>query len=201
MGSFESQYGDSSNVIVTFPTKYRHDSTDNFYREGTKAVGAEFPVASSLGDNNDVKDVCASELTASGGHTTGDGTPAAAGHLTGNPNLYELRNFYPPFRSEGSIQYGIQVWDDQENLDTSVTGLPIFSPGVSKGILTITDEVNYMYMNWPSKPGFGSGWFTLSLAATQGCQYNGAPVLGYTHKTQITSSGFKNSWLVPLVAE
>ncbi|SEH08473.1 hypothetical protein [Candidatus Venteria ishoeyi] len=93
MGSFESQYGDSSNVIVTFPTKYRHDSTDNFYREGTKAVGAEFPVASSLGDNNDVKDVCASELTASGGHTTGDGTPAAAGHLTGNPNLYELRNF------------------------------------------------------------------------------------------------------------
>jgi len=190
--SYENKDGNLTNLIVTFPTKYRHDSMNNFYREGRDfdLTGIPSPVGRlSLGNDNDTKDVCASQLTLPGGHFLADA------------RLYDGREFYPPFRPEGSIQYGLTVWDDQERRDTTVTGVPIFSPGVPGTVRTITDEVNYMWMMWPTKVGYGTGWFSLNLVPTTGCQYKGAAVLAFAHKTQMKNGAFANSWLDMLATE
>jgi hypothetical protein len=190
-GAYENKNGDLTNLIVTFPTKYRHDSSNNFYRENIAPNSPSGPM--SLGDTNDNRDVCASEMTLVGGHSTGDA------------RLYDNRSFYPPFRPEGSIQYGMTVWDDQEHRVTQTTVNPIFSPlpQFTPTLQTMTDEVNYMWVTWPSSStyDYSSGWFNLGLIATPGCQYAGAPVLAYAHKTQSKANGFVNSWLMPLTTD
>jgi len=45
---------------------------------------------------------------------------------------------------------------------------------------------------------FESGWFEFDLFPRGGCSYNGVPALGFAHKYHQTDSGFSNSWFVPM---
>lgn len=183
--TYENDGTNMTNVIVTFPTKYRHLTKEAYGDPANNRILVR-------ANGSDLGDVCASEMTA----------PALDdGELNGDVRLFDGRYYYPPFRAEssGSIQYGLTTWNDQEVRDTSTTSFPIFSGHTSiQTVKTITDEVNYMFMNWPTKAGFNSGWFNLNLIPTQGCQYAGAPVLAYAHKTQVKNGNFSNSWLVPM---
>jgi hypothetical protein len=189
--TYENDGTNMTNLVVTFPTKYRHLTKEAYGDPTNHRILVRQ-------DGSDAGDVCASEMTA----------PALDdGELHADARLFDGRYYYPPFRAEssGAIQYSMTVWNDQEVRDSSATSFPIFSgrscvPGVDGACTTqtITDEVNYMWINWPTRAGFTSGWFNLGLAATQGCQYAGAPVLAYSHKTQNKAGNFANSWLVPL---
>jgi len=194
-GLYENDGVRKTNVVITFPTKYRHRTLT------TLESPANDPVVRAVDPNDDINaawpaDVCASEHIA----PTLDNGEANASRFTFDGHVY-----YPPFRMErsGSIQYGLGVWDDQERPSTKTSALPVFSgnPG-SSSISTVTDEVNYMWINWPTTAGFHSGWFNMSLTAQPGCQYIGVPALAFAHKTQVDVNGnFVNSWLAPLVRD
>jgi len=198
--SYENDGKNLTNLIVTFPTKYRHMSEHAYFSDTTrnlicdkngdgKADAICIDNSASILDLYDHGDVCASELTAPGGNSNGNAT------------LYDGRFYYPPFRAEesGSVVFGLSSLDNQEHrVSQGTTAFPIFSgfgSGPQSQAQTITDEVNYMWINWP----FASGWSTLTMTPVLGCQYSGVPVLAYAHKTQRDAEGnFINSWLSPL---
>jgi hypothetical protein len=196
--AYENDGKNLTNVIVTFPTKYRHISKEGFMCDNGDpdtlpnnicinglggVVVAGRPVPQDMGD------VCASERTVAGGHAFG------------RADLYDGRWYYPPFRPEtsGSVQYFLASYDDQERTTATPVVIDIFSGGRGQvsGPRAITDEVNYMFVNWP----FSSGWFNLVLTVVPGCQYTGVPVLAYAHKTQVKDGAFVNSLLVPLTKD
>jgi hypothetical protein len=197
-GTYENKDGNITNLIITFPTKYKHDSSVVRRMDTLGEPGGTGPTGEiDLGDSNDVRDVCASMWV-------GD-TNAEYRHALGDPTLYDGRNFYPPFTSEGSVMYKLTVWDDQEHINKSSTVVDIFSPKPTfeDNGKAITEEVNYMWIEWPTSTDydFGSGRYSVEFGVTRGCQYSGVPVLAYAHKTQFKNNGFVNSWLAPLTRD
>lgn len=195
-GLYENDGIRKTNLVVTFPTKYVHRTLSTLERP----VNSNDPVVRVVDPNDDLSmspaDVCASEHIA---------PSLDNGEANASPFTFDGKVYYPPFRMErsGSVVYGIRVWDDQEHPSSKTTIYPVFSgnPG-SSSTPTITDEVNYMWMNWPTTVGFHSGWFNMSLTAERGCQYAGVPALAFAHKTQLDKDGnFINSWLTPLVRD
>jgi hypothetical protein len=177
--TYENDGKNSTNLIVTFPTKYRHLSN-----QGYQALGACKNDRSDYNANGDR--ICIDRTVFNDG-----------GDVCGNG--YTGRYYYPPFRSEqsGSIVRSLSSYDNQENVIGGVAAFDPFSGrfAVAGAPTTITDEVNYMFIpTWP----FAGGWANLGLTAEPGCAYAGVPVLAYAHKTQVTAAGFTNSWLVPL---
>jgi hypothetical protein len=186
--TYESDAKNSTNLIVTFPTKYRHLSNAGYVAKDGKACENDRSDANPSGSGicidatvpNDLGNVCGTTNTVTG-------------------NLLTGRYYYPPFRSEqsGSILRGLASYDNQEHTINSVATINPFSGlvGAAGSLVAITDEVNYMFIpSW----AYPSGWANLTLTAEPGCAYDGVPVLAYAHKTQMAADGFHNSWLVPL---
>ncbi|MDM8548272.1 hypothetical protein QUF61_17410 [Candidatus Venteria ishoeyi] len=179
--TYENDGQNLTNVIITFPTKYRHLSALG-YQAKDKCTG-------SFGD----RDPAGDRMCIENNVLLDDEGDVCGGGLRG-------RYYYPPFRSEqtGSVLRKITSYDNQENVVTSVGSIDPFSGKIFIGQdLAITDEVNYMFVDWP----FTQGWAEVGLTAEVGCQYQGVPVLAYAHKTKPTAAGFSNSWLVPLTKD
>jgi hypothetical protein len=106
------------------------------------------------------------------------------------PTAAELAGalYTPPFRTNGTVEYQLTSYDNQEN--SLVTGT-IFSGGTVETKLLYA-EVNYLIPDW----AYESGWYNLALAAVPGCNYAGLPTLGMAHKYFATTTGTSNSMLV-----
>lgn len=113
-------------------------------------------------------------------------------HVCANqaPTAAELAGalYTPPFRTNGTVEYQLTSYDNQEN--SLVTGT-IFSGGVVETKLLYA-EVNYLIPDW----AYESGWYNLAFAPVPGCNYAGLPALGMAHKYFSTATGTSNSMLV-----
>lgn len=92
-----------------------------------------------------------------------------------------------PFRPNGSVQYSLASFDNQEN--TQITQ-DIFSGGTTIQSFLFA-EVNYVMPSWP----YESGWYNMQLMPQAGCNYSGVPTLGMSHKWMTGSN--MNSMLTP----
>jgi hypothetical protein len=106
------------------------------------------------------------------------------------PTAAELAGalYTPPFRTNGTVEYQLTSYDNQEN--SLVTGT-IFSGGTVETKLLYA-EVNYLIPDW----AYESGWYNVALNAVPGCNYAGLPTLGMAHKYFTTATGTGNSMLV-----
>jgi hypothetical protein len=136
-----------TDVLVTFPTKYRHR----------------------------INHVCTAQA----------------------PSLDELRYawYTPPFETNGSIQYSLMPYNNQEGFPSAPISGDIFSGAAPTEIARnfLFAEVNYMTPNWP----YNSGWFNMTLIPRVGCAYSGVPSLAMTYKWMNVNGNVMNSMATP----
>ncbi|GAB6041090.1 hypothetical protein JCM17961_17640 [Endothiovibrio diazotrophicus] len=175
------------------------------------AVGAETNIGSGFantvsGDNlNDIEGALVasnvSEVYTSGSESTffeitfpTKYRHIISGRYSGNGAVYEA-----PFHTDGSVQYGLSLFDNQENsAPVEVTSLCIVSPctvSTTPGEFLI-HEVNYEMISGSSTWNPESGWFNFALSANGGTDSQGytwpvsegVPTIGYAHYYNSTGS-------------
>ncbi len=169
-GSYEATSTEQTSVMVTFPTRYRHRVNVG----ATNLAIDEFNNPCAVAINGE-SSVASSE-----------------------------RVYSPPFRWSGIISPSVSSYNNFEQLIVTTEG-SVFSGGVA-AVETFINlvEVNYVIVPW----AFESGWFDMSFNPVSnasanngyiaGCNYNGVPALGLSHKYFITSTGIGSSLVTPL---
>jgi len=157
-------------LLVTFPTKYRH--LQDVCGSGNAAVSAAlgrpwYPPFQAIGPI----DYSLTEYDNQENNTTISGAIFSGGVCPVRSGVRQSDDGCGPNTLPSEVNYFLPDWEPT-NKDASGN--------------VLAGQLN-----------FESGWFNMSMIPVAGCTYPGAPILSMAHKYIMDNGQITNSWLVP----